>query len=207
MVILVVILLVFALLVLAGGGALWFVFRQRQAPGKAAPAAKEAPAANALTFRWSYIIMPLAVLLLTVILASYFYHLLPAQVGYHFKADGSPDRWLGRGTLLLAMLLPQFFFALLAGGIAFGVTHLGVVFRAGPTPALKVGGIISLMSNMVALPQIILGFAMLDIFSYNAYQIHLLPLWVFALLVMLVGGIVLGIFFIRAIQQARAVIK
>ncbi len=176
-------------------------------PAKAAPAAKETPAANALTFRWSYIILPLVVLLLTVILAAYFYHLLPAQVGYHFKADGSPDRWLGRGMLLLAMLLPQFFFALLAGGIAFGVTHLGVVFRAGPTPALKVGGIISLMSNMVALPQIILGFAMLDIFSYNAYQIHLLPLWVFALLVMLVGGIVLGIFFIRAIQQVRGVIK
>jgi hypothetical protein len=207
MTVLVVILLVFALLVLAGGGALWFVFRQRRAPGKAAPAAKGTPPASALAFRWSYIILPLVVLLLTVILAAYFYHLLPAQVGYHFKADGSPDRWLGRGTLLLAMLLPQFFFALLAGGIAFGVTHLGVVFRAGPTPALKVGGIISLMSNMVALPQIILGFAMLDIFSYNAYQIHLLPLWVFALLVMLVGGIVLGIFFIRAIQQARAVIK
>jgi len=205
MAILVVILLVLALLVLGGGLALWLVFRQRQAPRKVAPTAEETPAASALAFRWSYIILPLAILLISIILAAYFYHLLPTQVGYHFRVDGSPDRWVGRGTLLLAMLLPQFFLALLAGGIAFGVSSLGVIFQSGQPISSKVGGIISLMSNMVALPQIILGFAMADIFSYNAYQIHLLPLWVFALIVMLVGGVALGIFFIRAIQQLRAV--
>jgi hypothetical protein len=53
---------------------------------------------------------------------------------------------------------------------------------------------------MVALPQIILGFAMLDIFSYNSYQIHLMPLWIFALIVMGLGGMALGIFFILAIR-------
>jgi hypothetical protein len=59
---------------------------------------------------------------------------------------------------------------------------------------------LSLMGNMVALPQIILGFAMLDIFSYNSYQIHLMPLWIFALIVMGLGGMALGIFFILAIR-------
>jgi uncharacterized membrane protein len=205
MAILVAVLLVFALLLLGGAVAFWFVFRQRQAPRKVVPAIKEAPAATALAFRWSYIILPLAVLLLTVILAAYFYRLLPLQVGYHFRADGSPDRWLGRGMLLLAMLLPQFFFTLLAGGIAFVVTRLGAIFRSEQPISSQMGGIISLMSNMVALPQIILGFAMLDIFSYNAYQIHLLPLWVFALIVMLVGGVILGIFFMRAIISVRGV--
>jgi uncharacterized membrane protein len=205
MTVLVVILLVFALLVLGGGVALWFVFRQRRVPRQAVPVAKEAPAAKAPTFRWSYIILPLAVLILTVILAAYFYHLLPAQVGYHFKADGSPDRWLGRGTLLLVMLLPQFILSLVAGGIALAVTRLGVIVQSGQPVSSPVAGIISLMSNMVALPQIILGFAMLDIFSYNAYQIHLLPLWVFALIVMLVGGITLGLFFIRAMVSVRGV--
>jgi uncharacterized membrane protein len=204
MVIVIIVLLVFTLLVLGGGVALWFVFRQKQASRKSVEA-KESPAASALVFRWSYIILPLAVLLLTVIVAAYFYRLLPPQVGYHFQADGSPDRWMGRGGFLLAMLLPQFFLALLAGGIAFGITRLGAIFQSQQPVSLKVGGLISLMSNMVALPQIILGFAMLDIFSYNAYQIHLLPLWLFALIVMLVGGVVLGIFFIRAIQQMRAV--
>ena len=56
------------------------------------------------------------------------------------------------------------------------------------------------MGNMIVLPQIILCFAMLDIFSYNSYQIHLMPLWVFALIVMGLGGMALGIFFILAIR-------
>ena len=57
------------------------------------------------------------------------------------------------------------------------------------------------MGNMIALPQIILCFAMLDIFSYNSYQIHLLPLWLFALIVMIMGGVIIGIFFILAIRE------
>jgi len=57
------------------------------------------------------------------------------------------------------------------------------------------------------LPQIILCFAMLDIFVYNAYQVHLLKLWVFAVLVMVVGSVVLGICFARAMRQARPTTK
>ena len=62
--------------------------------------------------------------------------------------------------------------------------------------------VLSIMGNMVALPQIILTFAMLDIFFYNAYRIHLIPLWIFALIVMVLGSIFLGVFFIQAIKQS-----
>ena len=56
--------------------------------------------------------------------------------------------------------------------------------------------------NMVAIPQIILDFAMLDIFSYNSFQTHLRPsVLVFALVVMVIGGIILGFFFVRTIGQ------
>jgi len=66
--------------------------------------------------------------------------------------------------------------------------------------------ILSLMGNMVALPQIILGFAMLDIFLYNAYQIDIMPLWIFAVIVLVLGGIILGVFFIiLVIRQFREV--
>ena len=58
------------------------------------------------------------------------------------------------------------------------------------------------MGNMVALPQIILCFAMLDIFSYNSYQIHLMPVWIFALIIMVIGGIILGIFLFQAVRRA-----
>ncbi len=65
----------------------------------------------------------------------------------------------------------------------------------------KVEGIIRLMGNMMALPQIVLGFVMLDIFIYNSYRIHIMPLWIFAVIVMGAGVIVLGIFFLRAIRD------
>jgi len=44
---------------------------------------------------------------------------------------------------------------------------------------------------------------MLDVFLYNAYQIRLIPLWVFALIIMVLGAIILGIFFIQTIRQFR----
>ncbi len=147
--------------------------------------------------------LPVSILLLSIILTAYFYHILPIEVAYHFKSDGSPDRWLSRSPIILWMLLPQLFLTLLAGAITWGITKLAALSRQPANTGIKPGRIVSLMGNMVALPQIILCFAMLDIFSYNSYQIHLLPLWVFALIIMGLGGVILGIFLIRAILQAH----
>jgi hypothetical protein len=63
--------------------------------------------------------------------------------------------------------------------------------------------ILMTMGNMVALPQIILIFAMLDIFLYNAYEIRLLPLWVIIIAVLLIGTIILGIFFLQTLRNSR----
>ena len=103
--------------------------------------------------------------------------------------------------MLAWLVIPQFVLALFALGVTSVATLLGTRFRiAENTPVQK---LISIMGNMVALPQIILTFAMLDIFLYNAYQIHLMPLWVFALIVMVLGGVILGIFLIQAVRQFR----
>jgi len=158
---------------------------------------RETASKQTIPFRWTYIILPVGILFLCIILAGYFYHLLPTEVAYHFQ-DGTPDKWMSRGAIIAWMLTPQFFFALLAGVIVWGVIKLSTHFRQAVSTG--VGKMLSLMGNMVALPQIILGFAMLDIFSYNSYQIHLMPLWIFALIVMGLGGMALGIFFILAIQ-------
>jgi len=153
---------------------------------------------KSVSFRWRYIGLPVVILLLSLILTAYFYHLLPTEVAYHFK-NGSPDKWMSRGAIIAWMLTPQFFLTLLAGVLAWGMTKLSTQFQR--TASRWTEKILSLMGNMIALPQLILGFAMLDIFSYNSYQIHLMPLWVFALIVMGLGGIILGIFFILAIRQ------
>ena len=155
-----------------------------------------------MSFHWKYVILPVAILLLSIILTAFFYHLLPGDVAYHFK-DGLPDKWMSRGAIIAWMLIPQFLFAMLAVLIVWGTTKLSTRFHQVDNAAVE--RVLPLMGNMVALPQIILSFAMLDIFSYNAYQIHIMPLWLFALIVMVVGGIILGILlFGLAIRQARS---
>ena len=151
-----------------------------------------------MLFRLRYMVLPLAIFLLSLTLAAYFYHLLPTEVAYHFK-DGLPDKWLSRNIIIAWMLAPQFFFMLLAGAITWGMTKLSARFQQ--TLNRWAEKLLSLMGNIVALPQIILSFAMLDIFSYNSYQVHLLPLWVFALLVMGLGGVILGIYFAFATRE------
>ena len=156
---------------------------------------------TALTFRWSYIILPLAILLVSIVLVLCFYWRLPAEVAYAFKPDGSPDIRMSRGVIILWALVPQILLTLLAGAITWGITKLGALFKQTDTTGIRLERVLLLMGNMVALPQIILCFAMLDIFSYNSYQIHIMPIWVFALIVMGLGVIILGIFFIQVIRQ------
>ena len=184
------------LLGLGCGAVIWFIF-QRCRRAKSKEPSRETTSRETTPFRWRYIVLPVAILLLAIILTAYFYRLLPGEVAYHFK-DGSPDKWMSRGATIAWMLMPQFFLALLAGAIVWGITKLSA--HSQQTVSRWTEKILSLMGNMMALPQIVLGFAMLDIFSYNSYQIHLMPLWIFALLVMGAGGIILGIFFILAIR-------
>jgi hypothetical protein len=98
------------------------------------------------------------------------------------------------------MLLPQLFFTLLAF-ITVRVVLLAA--RYWPAESRAMHQALLVMGNMVALPQIILTFTMLDIFLYNAYQIRLIPVWVVAVIVMVLGGVVLGLLFIRLIRESR----
>jgi uncharacterized membrane protein len=154
---------------------------------------------NNISFRWIYIILPAVFLLLSIVLTAFFYHRLPSEVAYHFSG-GAPDSWTGRSAIITWMLVPQFLLTLLSFAIVrtaiFGTRYVS----AEGTPLKK---LLIVMGNMAVLPQLILIFAMLDIFLYNAYQIRLIPLWVFALIVMLLGAVILGIFFIQTIWQVR----
>ena len=199
---LLIILTVVFLFSLACGAVMWLFLRSRRAAGPDHPTVETV--AEAPAFRWRYIALPLVVLILTVAMVGYFYRLLPPEVAYHFQSDGSPDQWLSRSTIVLWALLPQFFLTILAGAITWGLTKLGSVSSDVAAIMAKLGRLLLVMGNMVAIPQIILCFAMLDIFSYNSYQIHILPLWVFALIVMVVGAIVLTVFFFQTVRQAWA---
>jgi uncharacterized membrane protein len=154
---------------------------------------------NKITFHWTYIVLPLAFLLISLVLAAAFYHMLPAQLAYHFQ-DDLPDRWLSRGAFLAWMLVPQLVFTLLAVIVARLVLMSA---RYWPVESKAMNPILPIMGNMVALPQVLLTFTMLDIFLYNAYKIRLIPLWVFALIIMIAGAMILGYHFIKIMRQVR----
>ena len=143
--------------------------------------------------------LPVAILAVSVILTAVFFRLLPLELVYNFKGDLSDNR-VSREVIIAWTLGPQLFFVLLSAGIVLGIARLSTQFQQ--VDHKVVNKILSIMGNMVALPQIILSFAMLDIFRYNAYQTHLFPLWVFALAVMVLGGIITGISFVSAFQGA-----
>jgi hypothetical protein len=153
-----------------------------------------------ISFHGIYILLPAIILLLSIILAACFYRLLPPEVAYHFE-NGSPDRWLSRGAIIAWLIIPQFIFALFALAVISIITMLSTHFRLVESAPVK--KMLSVMGNIVAMPQIILTFAMLDIFLYNAYRIHLITLWVFALIIMILGGMILSIIFVQALRQFR----
>jgi uncharacterized membrane protein len=152
-----------------------------------------------IVLRWTFIVLPLALLFISVVLTAIFYPKLPAQAAYHFQ-NGSPDQWMSRGALVVWAIVPQFIFTLLA----YSVVRLAILSaRYWPPENTLLRRMVPVMGNMLALPQIILALAMLDIFLYNAYQIRLIPLWISAVIVMVLGLVILGVFFSRSIRQAR----
>jgi len=198
------ILLIAILLFGLGGLATILLFRRWRKVARSKAIQEEAPT-DGLRFHWSYVVLPVALLFLSVIAVAFFYRLLPDEVAYHFKPDGSPDRWLGRELTIVWMLAPQLLLTLLAVSVTAGIAKLGILPQNPAGGTIKPGNVLALMGNMIALPQMVIGFAMLDIFSYNSYGIHLMPLWVFALIVMGAGGGILGIIMVSVARRARNV--
>jgi uncharacterized integral membrane protein len=150
-------------------------------------------------FRWTYITLPVVLFLLSVILVAIFYNKLPTEVYYRFSGETTSP--VSRVAIVAWLLTPQFLLMLI--GIAISGIGSIISRRYEPSDSNHIKRLLMAMGNMVALPQIILIFAMLEIFLYNAYEIRVLPLWVIILVVLLLGTIILGIFFIQTIRQFR----
>ncbi len=183
-------------------GAVWFTsYNRRRIQGERMP--KETGKAERSAFHWRHIIVPVAILLLSILASAYFYRLLPNEVAYHFKLDGTPDRWFSRGTALAWGLIPQLLLALLAAAIAWVVTKLRIFSRLPDSTWKNPEGMLSIMCNMIALPQIIAFFAMLNIFSYNSYQAHIMPMWIFLLVILGLATITLMLLLALIFSRAR----
>ncbi len=150
-------------------------------------------------------LLPLIILLLSVINVIYFYGKLPSEVVYNSMSHD----WIGRNMVILWTLIPQILLVLLSLAITWGATKIGALLQqpGDTTSPIKIDSVLMVMSNMVAIPQLILGFAMLNIFSYNAFQTRISFLWAVALAIILVGVILLSIFFIRTIRKLGGTFK
>jgi uncharacterized membrane protein len=164
---------------------------------------RETATGKGQAFSWTYILLPLAVLLLSIILAVYFYPRLPIEVATHFRPDGTPTRLLSRGTSMIWLLAPQLFFTLTAAGITWGITRIGLLSQPAADSGIRPHQTLQFMGNAFALPQLVLFLVMLDIFSYNSYQIHIMPLWASVFIVVGLATVVFAIFLASLIARAR----
>ena len=153
-----------------------------------------------IRFRWSYIALPPAILVMAIVIAASFYGRLPQETAYRFS-HGAAISAIGRGALLAWSLGLQLVFVLAAAVIVFLVVN--VSRRLGLLESELNKTLVGIMGNMVALPQVILFYAMLDIFLYNIYAIALPALWAFGLLVLFAGAIIIVVVFIRAFARSH----
>jgi uncharacterized membrane protein len=159
---------------------------------------KETP--KSIGFRWSYIALPAAVLVIVIIITGIFYGKLPQEVAYRFSGSTAVSR-LARNALLAWALGAQLVFTLLSVALTISIT--GAMRRMQlPETGLN-RTIFAAIGNIIGLPQIIIAYATLDIFLYNTYEKSLPSAWVFALLVMFIAGVVLVVFFISALIQSQ----
>jgi uncharacterized membrane protein len=153
-------------------------------------------------FRWRYVSLPVLVLAISIILIMVFYSRLPFPVAFHFDAGGAPDEFAIPGLFVFWTLMPQFLLTIGAILVTWAVSWLAKHFLAPENMAVNPKRIMALTGNMVAIPQIILLYAILDIIIYNVYLVRIQPsILVFSLIVLLLGAIVLTVFLVRDVKN------
>ena len=126
---------------------------------------------------------------------------VPLTAAYNLDDNNDPLSFMTRRNLIVLTVLPQLLLTFLAFIVSWGVTKLGNVFRTAQEGGLPLNNLVLVMGNIIGLPQLIIAYATANIFTYNAYQVTMPPLWIFALAVMAVAGIVLAVFFINMMRK------
>ena len=101
------------------------------------------------------------------------------------------------------VLVPQLLLVLLAVAIIWGVTRIRFLIRSAEGGPVQPEWVLLFMGNIVALPQLLLFFAMLDIFSYNSWQRHIMPMWLFLLIILGLATMALVVLLALAFSRAR----
>jgi len=195
-----VIALVFLVGLVLGGAGIW-LFGRRRTPTPRDPAPK--PPSTGPSFRLSFIALPGAVALATIVTLVILYPLLPAEIAFRFSSSGEPRGTIGSGLFVGLMIGAQFIVVGLAAAIAFGIVNMARrMIKDSPT-AINPGSIIWLMVNMLVLPQLIVAFVALDAAYYAHAETHIMTPWLFSILAIGVGTLMIIVLFARSFTETR----
>ena len=194
-----VIALVFLFGLVLGGVAIWLLGRRHTAV-RTAPEAKPT---TPLSFRLNYIALPGALALTTVIAIAILSPSIPAELAYRFSSSGAPQGFMGREFFLSIMIGAQLIAVGLAAIIAFFIIRTARrILQSSPAPVAP-GRIIWLMVNILVLPQLLVAFVALDAAYYARTSSHIMTPWLFSLLAVGIGTLVIIVLFALSFNETR----
>ncbi len=199
--------LVFLLGLVLGGIAFWWFGRRHthtETLTAEKPEAKsETKSAVNLSFRLGYIALPGAVALTTIVFLAILYPSFPNELAYRFSSSGAPQSYIGRELFAVLMIVAQLVVVGFAAAAALFILRLARrMLKDSPAP-IAPGRIIWLMANMLVLPQILIAFVALDAAYYANKTAHIMTPWLFSLLAIGVGTLVIIILFALSLNEAR----
>lgn len=170
-----------------------FAYARRLAQGT--PIAREV---KPVRFRWAYLAPAFVTFALLVALMAYVYPLLPQErMATHFNINDEPDGWMSRASftetfigmsaLLLVLNVAVVLIATREPLIAFG--RFGARWQIDPERGLIYTGV------ALALTNVILIVALLDVAWFNIRGAHLFPLSLFAWFLIPFIALLVGLFF------------
>jgi hypothetical protein len=202
--ILLVILVITFIFILGAGLAFLQLFKPKTNPAGAPPTEApappaEKPAANTRT-RWSYFMVPVLILVISIVITVFFYGKLNPTVNLRPGSDSAAN--ISRAMAVLWAIIPQMLMTLIAMVITWGAGKISALFSSTADAGVKqLESVLFVMSNMVVIPQLILLVAMINIFSYNSFQTHVSFVWWVSLAVIFAGITLLSVFFVRTLQK------
>jgi hypothetical protein len=98
------------------------------------------------------------------------------------------------------MIIPNVFFILMAISVVRIVMFWSKYVPPGETPLHQ---LLPIMGNLMALPQIVMFAMLLQLLLYNVYDTGLIPLWIIAVGILVLGGAALVIMFMRITRRYR----
>jgi uncharacterized membrane protein len=202
------VILVFILGIVLGCGIFWFYMKRKGKTGNATVSPSvESQTIPPLAFHWNQLIIPISIFVICLIMAIYFGPSIPDRVAFRFNTNGIPTSYMSKFWFLGIMIGSQFLILMAALILSFVLIKLGQRLFKNAAVTMYPQKAIWLMINMLALPQIILAYIMLDVSFYALHESHIMLPWLFTMIAVVVGSIVLIILFIQAINQSRKIVS